>query len=348
MENIKKQFAHDYNEAIENYNNGDCILFFRNIRPAIENFCKIVIYDLLGEDLASEVLSGEKDLNCDFKNGTSSIVSGNNNEVLNSLLTTVAKKAIYHSKGNFLVLPDRPVVRIKKAIDSDFFKLSSDFGNGSEAGSHSGKTSLDVEVEASNLSTFMPKVFSDLRTILSNETMEFLLTLNKPLSSVVFLNSNAEKAVETSNDLILLNEITNKFEQSAGTGYVVFLPEYISDAYSHKLSSLQLKDFYRLNWSFVVDMNPKEIDGLYEQAPSEKKSAIRIVTDSKSEISGASNITNWLFAKGRIDLGVYDEKKTIRETPKLFSSVFSKLVKTGLTNEYLIFDFCEDFPKINT
>lgn len=347
MEDIKKQFTHDYNEAIENYNNGDCILFFRNIRPAIENFCKIVIYDLLGEELAAKVLSGEKVINCDFKNGTSTIVPGKNDEVLNSYLATVAKQAIYHSKGATLVLSDRPVVRIKKAIDSDFMKLSSDFGNGSEVGSHSGKTSMEIEVEASNLSTFMPKVFSDLRTILSNDTMDFLSTLNKPFSNVVFLNSNAEKAVETSNDFILLGEITNKFEQSAGTNYVVFLPEYVNDAYGHKLSSLQLRDFYRLNWSFVVDMNPKEIDGLYEQAPSEKKSSIRIITDSKSEISGSSNITNWLFAKGRVDLGVFDDKKTIRETPKLFSSVFAKLVKTGLTNEYFIFDFCEDFSKIS-
>jgi len=346
MENIKQQFAHDYNEAIEKFNNGDCILFFRNIRPAIENFCKLVIYDLLGEELSEKVLSGEKKLDCDVKNGTSNIVPGSNNEVLNSLLAIVAKQAIYHSKGATLVLPGRSAARIKKAIDSDFTKLSSDFGNGSEAGSHTGKTSMELEIEASNLSTFMPKVFSDLRTILSNDTIKFLSTLNKPLPNVVFLNSNAEKAVETSNDFILLNEITNRFEQTAGINYVALLPEAANDAYGHKLSSLQLKDFYRLNWSFVVDMNPKTADGLYEQASSEKKSSIRIITDGKSEISGSSSISNWLFAKGRIDLGVYDERKTIRETPKLFSSIFSKLVKTGLTNEYLIFDFCEDLPKI--
>lgn len=346
MEAIKQSFAHDYNEAIENYNNGDCILFFRNIRPAIESFCRIVIYDLLGNDLAAKVLKGEKRIDCDYKTGVSQIADGNNNEVLNSLLATVAKQAIYHTKGTTLVLQERPVMRIKKAIDSDFMKLSSDFGNGSEAGSHSGETSMELGIEATNLSTFMPKVFSDLRTILSNDTMEFLSTLNNPLSNVIFLNSNAEKAVETNNDFILLNEITNNFEQSAGTNYVAILPEQTNDAYGHKLSSLQLQDFYRLNWSFVVDMNPKETDGLYEQAPSANKSSIRIITDQKSEISGSSDISNWLFAKGRKDLVVYDDKKIIRETPKLFSSIFSKLVKTGFTNEYLIFDFCEDFPKI--
>lgn len=34
MEDIKIRFQHDYNEAIDNYNSGDCVLFFRNIRPA--------------------------------------------------------------------------------------------------------------------------------------------------------------------------------------------------------------------------------------------------------------------------------------------------------------------------
>ena len=116
------------------------------------------------------------------------------------------------------------------------------------------------------------------------------------------------------------------------------MPEQVNDTYGHKLSSRQLQDFYRLNWGFVVDLNPKEVDGLYEQAPPEKKSSMRIITDNKSEISGSSSMSNWLFAKGRIDLSVYDEKQIIRETPRLFASVFSKIVKTGLTNEYLIFD----------
>ena len=40
-----------------------------------------------------------------------------------------------------------------------------------------------------------------------------------------------------------------------------------------------------------------------EQAPSSKKSSIRIITDNISEVTGASNLINWLFAKGRVDLG---------------------------------------------
>ena len=52
MEDIKIRFQHDYNEAIDNYNSGDCVLFFRNIRPAIETLCKLVIFDLVDTVLA--------------------------------------------------------------------------------------------------------------------------------------------------------------------------------------------------------------------------------------------------------------------------------------------------------
>lgn len=96
---------------------------------------------------------------------------------------------------------------------------------------------------------------------------------------------------------------------------------------------------FRLDWQFIVDLNEKTSDGLYEQTSSFKKSSIRIITDNISEVTGASKLTNWLFAKGRIDLGGLDDITTLKKTPKLFSKTFSKLVKTGLTKDYIIFDF---------
>lgn len=39
---------------------GILCVFFRNIRPVIENFCKFIIYDLMGEEIAKELLAGKK------------------------------------------------------------------------------------------------------------------------------------------------------------------------------------------------------------------------------------------------------------------------------------------------
>ena len=83
------------------------------------------------------------------------------------MLASLAQQVIYYTKGATLALysTQRTVNRIKSAIDSDFVKLASDFKNSSEAGMHDGVSTVENEIEARNLSTFMPKVFSDLRTI---------------------------------------------------------------------------------------------------------------------------------------------------------------------------------------
>lgn len=350
MEDIKQSFQHDYNEAIDNYNSGDCILFFRNIRPAIENFCRLVIYDLVEKQLAEELLSGQKSLYCDYKQCTATITSPlSNRPIENSMLTSLAQQVIYYKKGEELALysTQRTVNRIKSAIDSDFMKLSSDFKNSSEAAMHTGVSTLDKEVEAKNLSTFMPKVFSDLRTILSNETIDFLSNLNKPLSNVSFQNTINEHVLKRNNDFLVFDELTNRMEQTAGVEHVVIIPELSNDINGNNISKEQLSLFFRLHWNFIVDLDAKTENGLYENAPSEVKSSTRIITDNLSEVSGASNLTNWLFGKGRIDLGVYDEKKALRETPKLFASTFAKLIRTGKTNDYIIIDFCDGFPKLS-
>lgn len=102
MEDIKIRFQHDYNEAIDNYNSGDCVLFFRNIRPAIETFCQLVIFDLVDTVLAEELLSGQKTLHCDYKNCTASFITPTNRAVekFNARFTCSAGN-ILHKRCNF-------------------------------------------------------------------------------------------------------------------------------------------------------------------------------------------------------------------------------------------------------
>lgn len=346
MECIKENLSHDYNEAIKNYNEGNFVFFFRNIRPVIENFCKFIIYDLMGVKMAEELLVGEKSIKCDFKTGEATFEEGNCRPVESSYLTILAKLVIYYKYGHELIRQERKSSMLKKAIDSDFSRLNSDYGICSEIGGHTGETSLDIKIEAQNLSSFMPKVFSNLRTILSKEAISFLFSLDKPKDHVeIYQNPEAQQIELKNNDLLILDELTNRFEQIAGLNYIAFIPSKIEDNYGHNLTEEQIKDFYRVQWNLVIDMNPKTPDGLFEHAPLEKKSSIRIVTGEINEVIGSNNITNWMFAKGRIDLRVFDEKNVLRNAPGLFNSIFSKIVRTGLTNEYIIFDFCEDYAK---
>lgn len=106
-----------------------------------------------------------------------------------------------------------------------------------------------------------------------------------------------------------------------------------------------MQEFFRLQWCFVVDLNPKTVDGVFNSAPKSKEATLRIITNNQSEVTGTSGITNWLFAKGRRDLEVFDKKKIYRDTPRLFKDTFSKIVRTGKTDDYVIFDFCSGDSK---
>ncbi len=143
--------------------------FFRNIRPAIELFCKLVIYDLVEKQLAEDLLSGRKKFQCNYKNCSVSFDENPSNRLVeSSMLTSLAQQTIYFKKGTTLASysTDHQINRIKSAIDSDFYQLASAFKNASEVGSHRSDSSVENEIEARNLSTFMPKVFSYLRSIL--------------------------------------------------------------------------------------------------------------------------------------------------------------------------------------
>lgn len=59
MEQVKDNFKHDYNLAVKSFNEKDYTSFFRNIRPCIELLSKLIIYDVLGEDKAVELIEGE-------------------------------------------------------------------------------------------------------------------------------------------------------------------------------------------------------------------------------------------------------------------------------------------------
>ena len=61
METIKNSLKHDYNLAVDSFNRKDYVSFFRNIRPAIEWLCKLIIYDVLDNPSQSkDIIEGRK------------------------------------------------------------------------------------------------------------------------------------------------------------------------------------------------------------------------------------------------------------------------------------------------
>lgn len=346
LESIKQKLKEEYNNAILAYNDQDPKVFFRNIRLAIEYIGKLIIFDMLSETEANNILSGIESIDFDTTtNCYSKVALSPNCQPQGSSFVHLAKKAIFYKKPDIIQLKnDDDKKRLKKKIDSNISSLIEYYSCASELAMHT-NSSLDLYDQAKSCAFFFPKMIDDFSKVLSPDTTNFLNSLERPIEHLE-RSIEAVQAQNENNDFVILDELTNRFSQEAGTNYIAILPEQLKDRFGKNLGSAQMKDFFRLQWSFVIDLNTKTIDGLFEQAPSEKKSTLRIITNDTSEVTGNSIITNWLFAKGRNDLVVFDDKTVLRETPRLFNRIFSKIVRTGLTSDYLVFDFCDSFPKL--
>lgn len=49
LQELKDEFKRDYSSAVSFYNVNDIIHFYRDIRPSIENFGKLILFDIVGE-----------------------------------------------------------------------------------------------------------------------------------------------------------------------------------------------------------------------------------------------------------------------------------------------------------
>lgn len=345
MENIQEQLKEQYNMSIEFYNKGDYEHYFFHTRKSIELIGKFLIYDTLKikgeEEMASKIIAGDSSFDLDFRNKVCNLVQiPQQREPEGSFFITLAKSTMYYAFPTLFDPGQFPKSkRIKVKIDTCLDYMIEYYNTSSEVVMHTADSSLDEKTQADSCATFFVKAFNDLKTQVSEEAAVFFASLDMPIKNEIKPDINIEKAIHVSNDFSILDNITHNLEQSTDEYYVALLPETLQDNYGQTLKAGRLQEVFRLDWHFIVDLNKKTSDGLYEQAPSFKKSSIRIITDNISEVTGASNLTNWLFAKGRVDLGGLDDRTTLKNTPKLFSKTFAKLVKTGLTKDYIIFDF---------
>ena len=345
MKKIQEELKKQYNTSIGFYNKGDYEHYFFHTRKSIELIGKLLIFDTLkikGEEYkASKIIDGDSSFDLDFRNKVCNLVQKPQpREPEGSFFITLAKSTMYYAFPTLFDPGQFPKSkRIKVKIDTCLDSMIEYYNTSSEVVMHTADSSLDEKTQADSCATFFVKAFNDLKTQVSKDVAVFFESLDMPVNNENKPDINIEKVIHVSNDFSILDNITHNLEQSTDDYYVALLPETLQDNYGQTLKAGRLQDVFRLDWHFIVDLNKKTSDGLYEQAPSFKKSSIRIITDNISEVTGASNLTNWLFAKGRVDLGGLDDRTTLKNTPKLFSKTFAKLVKTGLTKDYIIFDF---------
>lgn len=158
----------DFNLAVEAYNKADYYLFFRNIRPAIENFSKLLIFDLLGNDTqATALIDGNASINYVRAENLHRISKSPDRPkpVIGSALPRLFARAFYYKHPDvFSSRVDQNKKHIKQSIDSYEAQLCQYYSIASEIGAHSGATSLDEETQARSCASFIMSFLDYLKS----------------------------------------------------------------------------------------------------------------------------------------------------------------------------------------
>ena len=182
MEEIKNSLKHDYNLAVDCFNNKDYISFFRNVRPAIEWMCRLFIRDVIGKKADYDnIMDGHKTISKSYDSFR--IVSSNTNRPpTGSALIMLVPKAYYLKHPDvYTSKMDNSMKRLRTGVDSNSKSFEYWYSVSSEIGNHSGSTSLDIEIQARNCATTFPGFidFLEANAILSEESITFLKDLQK-------------------------------------------------------------------------------------------------------------------------------------------------------------------------
>ena len=176
MEEIKQYLKHDYDVAVDAFNKRDYRGFFRNIRPAIELLCKLLIHEFVSdEDLAEDIISGNVSIKKD-RTSERYIVENNFRRIQGSALAAILPWVYYykHSDVAFSRV-DQQKKRLKKGIETNAANLYQWYSTASELGSHTGASSMNDKKQALACATFFPGFFDFMKSnhVLKLSTISF-------------------------------------------------------------------------------------------------------------------------------------------------------------------------------
>lgn len=326
------EFERDYSSAISYYNAKDLIHFNRDIRPAIECFGRLLIIDIVGEPKYHKIEDNLEYIDPDgqFKQQKSG------RTVEGSGWVTNAKHALLTNRT--YQLQDHQHKTLKKKIDSGLDQLNAQYGETSETVQHTGATIDENRMRRQSdlcVANFAA-LFHSLTDYISSEFSRYIEGLPKAENTVESRPLISSLILEKENALLELDEFAQGFKRQGGVKFIAILPEDASTV----LGKSQLSEFFKVKWSLVIDFNPDDSSSntLFSSAPS---SSLQIVTNA-SDVTDGSELINWMFAKGRNSLQVFNGSSLLRSFPTMFKQTLTQMVRTGSTDNYVVVSFCGD------
>ena len=328
---LKNDFMRDYSSAISLYKENDLIHFNRDIRPAIENFCRLLIFDVIGEQGYHDIENNVK-----FIDPSGRLVPQNPGYSVESSGWIMNAKFALCSLRSYCML-DNQHKNLRKKIDSGLDQLSAQYSETSETSLHSGSevNAERMRYQANLCVATFPALFLSLKEYISPNLLSFLSSLPRILEVTENGVDMSSVILEKETALSALDDYTQGFKRQGGVKFIAILPENASAVLGKSL----LQVFFKIRWSLVIDFNPDDAsaDTLFASAPS---TTTHIVTNTIDVTDGAE-LLNWMFARGRQSLSVVNGTQLLRTFPSEFKQIFSQMVKAGSTDDYVIVSFCD-------
>lgn len=212
METIKNSFKHDFNLAVDCFNKKDYTSFFRNIRPAIELLCKLVIYDIIKNDVISaDIMEGRKSIQKGRDNIFFIDTRPTSRKPTGSIFTAIFPRAYFmHYPDVYSAREDVHKKRLKFSIESYSSELCRWYSFASEFGSHTGGSTMQEEEQARGCATCIPGFLDFLKgnAIISTETVEFL----NGLQSFSFNSVREKEFNQVKNQIDIANKTIDEKE----------------------------------------------------------------------------------------------------------------------------------------
>lgn len=316
MESIRNSLKHDYNLAVDCFNNKDYISFFRNVRPAIEWMCRLFIRDVIGSKADYDnIMDGHKTINKSFD--SFKIVSSNTKRSPSGSALIMLLPKVYYLKHPdvFTSKLDNSMKRLRTGVDSNSKSFEYWYSVASEIGNHSGSTSMDIEVQARNCATTFPGFidFLEVNTILSEESISFLKQLQKfsfnsvrekELSQAKKQIQEQDEQIQSSGIIIKEQELTIKERDAT----LLVMQKQLAEIEKSHLESLERNnDIERLLNEKIAEIEQLKAQLEAQGVDDSDEMEQEVITVEQSSIDRA-NVTNRLTERLSISEWDVDEE----------------------------------------
>lgn len=263
MEKIKNSFIHDYNLAVDCFNKKDYTSFFRNVRPAIELLCKLVIYDIINNDVTSaDIVEGRKTIQKGRDNIYFLDTRPASRRPTGSTFTAIFSRAyfMYHPDV-YSARENIQKKRLRMGIESYSAELCRWYSFASEFGNHTDGSVMEAEVQARSCATCIPGFIDFLKgnSVLSASTITYLDSL-QPFS----FNSVHEKEFSQTINQIEIAKRTIDEKDAA----LVLARKQLAEAEAKSLAS---------------QVRTTEVESLLKEKQMEIEELKKLLEDSKAE-----------------------------------------------------------------